>query len=249
MALFNFKKNEKQGENNDLKNQYAPQKIPEIIVSTDEKNELSAVLSNKSIEHYYTNAGYEKYKLHFEINNFEAVRDVLDDFYGALIESEYDQEEEREDYYEELETGISAGKIKNNIELDLQKVEPIKPKIMRKKLGRNTELKARFTDEEVEIINEKIKKSGLRKGEFIRKCLLEIEIKEINPQKIGSNTDALLELKSEIGKVGGLLKAFIKPNLENHNVSYEDMQQIKKILNELENLKKKVDKEVKKRWQ
>ena len=60
---------------------------------------------------------------------------------------------------------------------------------------------------------------------------------------------ALIELKSELGKVGGLLKAFIKPNSYNPNVSLQDIENIKKQLNELEKLKREIEKEVKKTWQ
>lgn len=137
-------------------------------------------------------------------------------------------------------------------EKEIKNIPPpttLPPKKTRKKLNRNTELKARFTNEEIKIIEDKINKSGLRKGEFIRRSLLEQEIKErINTKEQIQSTEALIELKSEIGKVGGLLKAFIKPNY-NHNVSYEEMQEIKKQLNELEKLKLKIEKEVKKTWQ
>lgn len=138
-------------------------------------------------------------------------------------------------------------------EKEIKNIPPpttLPPKKTRKKLNRNTELKARFTDEEIKIIEDKINKSGLRKGEFIRRSLLEQEIKErINTKEQIQSTEALIELKSEIGKVGGLLKAFIKPNYENPNVTYEEMQAIKKQLNELEKLKSKIEKEVKKTWQ
>lgn len=124
------------------------------------------------------------------------------------------------------------------------------PKKTRKKLNRNKEIKARFTDNEIKIIEKKIKKSGLRKGEFVRKSLLTQDIKERNntTEQIES-VMALIELKSELGKVGGLLKAFIKPNSYNPNVSLQDIENIKKQLNELEKLKREIEKEVKKTWQ
>lgn len=255
MTLFNFKKAEKQDEFISAEQQNTKNIIPEIIISSNEKNDLSSFLRTENVEHFFTNVGFEKYRLHFNLSDFEKINNLLDAFYKEVIEENYFFEPDENEIYEKIEEEIYEEEEKEQSEIviekefDLDKVEPIKPKKTRRKLNRNTEIRARFTDEEVKIIEEKIKKSGLRKGEFIRKCLLEKEIKEIDPAAIYSNVDALLELKSEIGKVGGLLKSFIKPNLNNYNVTKEEMDSIKKSLNDLENLKIKIDREVKKKWQ
>lgn len=124
-------------------------------------------------------------------------------------------------------------------------IEEKKPKKARKKLGRDIRKGARFTAEEWKNISEKIEKSGLPEGEFIRTALIKTKVvvkeRTKNSEEILENTK---EIKSEIGKIGGMIKQIMSKEeglsadeKENFFVALRSIQDMKL---ELQNIEKRM---------
>ena len=88
------------------------------------------------------------------------------------------------------------------------------PRKKRKNLGRTNQLSTRVTDIELAEFHQRVEKSGLSQGEFIRNAILneQIVIEERSAIDVAA-LDELALLRAELGRQGGLLKMITKPNI------------------------------------
>lgn len=133
--------------------------------------------------------------------------------------------------------------------------EPSEPKPFKnppKKRKRSVQVMTRLTPEEDVIFKERVVKSGQTQADFIRSAILTGEIKELpkmDDQQMLQLNENLLSIKSNLGKIGGLLKSMIKPQAENELINEQDWYGIKKMIKQLQAEQKRIEKEVSKLWQ
>lgn len=87
------------------------------------------------------------------------------------------------------------------------------PRKRRGSSGRHRQIKFRVTPEEYARIHQRVEKSGLRQGDFLRQAALteRIILPQIDPVMLQID-DNLEYLVAELGRQGGMLKMVVKPN-------------------------------------
>lgn len=116
----------------------------------------------------------------------------------------------------------------------------------RVKTGRDTQVKTRLTDTEMELFSERVKASGMKQGDFMRECLLHETVNvrsltEIDAQAFGK----LMEISSDLGRIGGLIKGTVVANRDSFSVlSDDDKKQLEIEIRELNKIKDEVMKVV-----
>lgn len=115
----------------------------------------------------------------------------------------------------------------------------------RQKLGRTNQVKTRLTDEELKLFEERVKSSGMKQGDFLRECILHENINirsvtEIDGQALG----LLMEMSSELGRIGGMVKGTVIKNKEFQILSESEKNLLEKEIKELNKLKEEIQKVV-----
>lgn len=118
-----------------------------------------------------------------------------------------------------------------------------------KQRKRSNQIMTRLTDEELATFKSRVESTGQSQADFIRSAILMGQINELpktTPELIELNRN-LEHLKANIGKIGGLLKAAIKPNEKNPLVQ-DELDLIKEEIKELKDLQKQIRKELNNIW-
>lgn len=115
----------------------------------------------------------------------------------------------------------------------------------RTKTERNNQVKTRLTDAELLFFKARVETSGMTQGEFMRACLLQEQIhsrklNEIDEQLI----ETLMEISSDLGRIGGLIKGTVMANKgnfkvltpEEKNLFERNLRDIIKAKNELQSV-------------
>ena len=106
-------------------------------------------------------------------------------------------------------------------------------------------MKTRLTDAELLFFKARVETSGMTQGEFMRACLLQEQIhsrklNEIDEQLI----ETLMEISSDLGRIGGLIKGTVMANKgnfkvltpEEKNLFERNLRDIIKAKNELQSV-------------
>lgn len=117
----------------------------------------------------------------------------------------------------------------------------------RKSLGRKHQVKTRLTDAELQQFQNRLKKSGLSQGEYLRSAALtgQIVIRESDPTNIAL-LDELALIRAELGRQGGMLKMIIKPNEGQRELAPDEWAALIQAVRDVEKMKGRLsDMEVK----
>lgn len=182
---------------------------------------------------FVNNGGHDE--LEFNLSDIESIETIYD---SIISEDEKRKREEKN----QLSKNENYGPVVYDVS---EKEEAPRKKTTRKKLNRNRQLMARFTDKEYEIVEKKIEASGKRQGDFIRDMLLNGKVKAF-PSTVEhmESIDVLKNTQSSLGKIGGLLTKAIKPSEKNPDITKEDMDLIKNEIKELKKIKSEIKKVV-----
>ena len=118
-----------------------------------------------------------------------------------------------------------------------------RPQKKRKTLGRTNQIKVRLTDIELAKFHQRVEKSGLAQGDFIRSAILngQIVIEERSAIDVAA-LDELALLRAEIGRQGGLLKMITKPNIGMRTFRPDEWEELMNAIRDLDKMKEKVSK-------
>lgn len=127
------------------------------------------------------------------------------------------------------------------VEHALVEKRPIRSTKKRKGLGRSVQIKTRLTETEERAFQQRVEKSGLPQGDFIRKAILEgqIIIEDAGVTNIAL-LDELAWIRAELGRQGGLLKMVIKPNMGQRELAPEEWDQLIETIQNFEEIKKRL---------
>ena len=108
---------------------------------------------------------------------------------------------------------------------------------------RNVAFLVRVTEEESRQLAQLVEESGMDRNTYVRLSALQRQF----PQEAAKDTSDLREMnsilhtiRSELGKIGGMLKMIIKPNEERWTLHPEEFQELRKQLHAIEHLKKSI---------
>lgn len=110
------------------------------------------------------------------------------------------------------------------------------PKIKNRK--RKQQISFRLSDEEQGLFLNRVRNSGMTQSEFLRQAALtsQVVVKPNNPELI----QALHELTSELGRQGGLIAMWLKPNKGQRAVHQEEWDYLVKQVHYIEDIKPKL---------
>ena len=146
------------------------------------------------------------------------------------------------------ELGVLTIEQQKRIDERMMKPDAEKIKKQRAKKGRDIQVKTRLTEEEMNRFLERVKESGAKQGEFMRECLLNAEVHvqsltDIDAEALGT----IMEMASDLGRIGGLIKGTVVANKENFEVlTPEAKQSLEKEIRELNALKEDLQRVVQK---
>lgn len=165
-----------------------------------------------------------------KIINLEEVNDIKNRW----------SEEKLTEQLEEIESDIR--KTEKFLESEKEDDSPQKDeRKKRKSLGRKNQIMTRLTDSELVKFQNRVKKSGLPQGEYLRNAALEGKI-IIEEHSITDITvlDELAMIRAELGRQGGLLKMIIKPNQGQRELAPREWTELITALKTIETMKEKV---------
>lgn len=123
-----------------------------------------------------------------------------------------------------------------------------RPKQKRTTTGRDRQVKTRLTETEWDYFRERVKASGMKQGDFIRACLLYEEVNVRTLTDIDAQTfEKIMEISSDLGRVGGLLKGTVMVNKDSFAVlTPDEKRNLEREIRELNTLKAELQKVVQK---
>jgi len=150
---------------------------------------------------------------------------------------------------EELKQYFGILTIEEQERLDKQKAreaDKINERRPKQKLGRDYQFKTRLTKEEAEIFLDRVKKSRLKQGEFMRQIMLNEEVNIYTVTELDEQAFVkIMEMASDLGRIGGLIKGTVIANKDNFSVfTADDKEKFEKEIRELNELKEEMQKAV-----
>lgn len=116
------------------------------------------------------------------------------------------------------------------------------PKKERIATGRVHQIKTRLTNSELALFRDRVEFSGMKQGDFIRTCLLNEKIIVRNLTDIDEQLfKKIIEISSDLGRIGGLIRGTVIANKENFEVLTPDNKnQLEVEIRELHKVKQEL---------
>ena len=92
--------------------------------------------------------------------------------------------------------------------------------------------KVHLTDEELKILNDKSEYCGLNKSEYVRKILMDDNVKKLPVDEIKEASKAINDYKLEMNRIGNNINQLVKIIHENNDLYFEE--QIREAVNLIE---------------
>lgn len=180
---------------------------------------------------------------------YEPTQNELSTSSEDVDEEKTDEKSLAEQSPEELKQYFGILTIEEQEHLDKQKareVERKKEPAKRQKLGRNHEVKTRLTEGELKLFRERVKKSRLKQGDFMRSILLNEEVHVHTLTEIDEQAFIkIMDIAADLGRIGGLIKGTVMANRDNFVVlTPESKEEFEKEIKELNKLKEDLQKAV-----
>lgn len=116
-----------------------------------------------------------------------------------------------------------------------------------KKMNRDIRYQLRFTEEEMKQLDERVKASGKRKGDFGREMLLNGYVKTVTIEGMLAIQE-LQTMASQLGKLTGAMVKFMQQTKDSPYLSKEERDEIQREINNMKKLRSDIRKEIKKVW-